>query len=133
MRAGETRHRVKLALAKVAETVHVGRDARERASDPRSDAFATVLGETEIKELPDDPDEMEQALKDMAGPGAVMRVNGFRGGRLPPKDQIARSGSTGTCSPPTRTSPGSSRSTSSPSRASTAGAEPPTSASAIRF
>ena len=24
----------------------------------------------------------------MAGPGAVLRVNGFRGGRLPPKDQI---------------------------------------------
>jgi hypothetical protein len=26
----------------------------------------------------------------MAGPGAVMRVNGFRGGRLPPKEQIAQ-------------------------------------------
>ena len=31
---------------------------------------------------------MEQALRDMAGPGAVLRVNGFRGGRLPPKSQI---------------------------------------------
>src|SRR5262249_14762917 len=41
-----------------------------------------------INELPDDPDEMEQMLKDMAGPGATMRINGFRGGRLPPKDQI---------------------------------------------
>src|SRR6185436_17922481 len=44
----------------------------------------------EIQELPDDPDEMERILKEMAGPGAVMRVNGFRGGRLPPKDQIAQ-------------------------------------------
>jgi hypothetical protein len=35
----------------------------ERASDPRSDAFATVLGQAEIDELPDDPDEMEQALR----------------------------------------------------------------------
>ena len=88
VRAGENRREVKLAIARLAETVQVGREARERASDPRSDAFATVLGEAQIDELPDDPDEMEQALRDMAGPGAVLRVNGFRGGRLPPKSQI---------------------------------------------
>jgi hypothetical protein len=85
-----TRRTVKLKLAHVYETVQVGRDARERASDPRSDIFSTVLGAAEIQELPDDPDEMERVLKEMAGPGAVMRVNGFRGGRLPPKDQIAQ-------------------------------------------
>ncbi len=85
-----TRRTVKLKLAKVYETVQVGRDARERASDPRSDIFSTVLGAAEIRELPDDPDEMERILKEAAGPGAVMRVNGFRGGRLPPKDQIAQ-------------------------------------------
>ena len=88
VRGGETRREVKLAIAKLAETVQVARDARERASDPRGDAFATVLGQAEIDELPDDPDEMEQVLRDMAGPGAVMRVNGFRGGKLPKKDQI---------------------------------------------
>src|SRR5438105_388188 len=88
VRAGENRGEVKLAIARLAETVQVGRDARKRASDPRSDAFATVLSEAQIDELPDDPDEMEQALGDMAGPGAVLRVNGFRGGRLPPKSQI---------------------------------------------
>ena len=88
LRAGENRRQVKLAIAKIAETVQVERDPRERASDPRSDAFATILGQAEINELPDDPDEMEQMLRDMAGPGAVLRVNGFRGGKLPPKDQI---------------------------------------------
>ncbi len=88
VRAGDTHRTVKLAIAKIAEQVDVGRDPRERASDPRSDAFATVLGEAQIQELPDDPDEMEQQLKDMAGPGAVIRVNGFRGGKLPPKSQI---------------------------------------------
>ena len=88
VRAGENRREVKLAIARLAETIQVGRDARERASDPRSDAFATVLGQAQIDELPDDPDEMEQMLRDMAGPGAVLRVNGFRGGRLPPKSQI---------------------------------------------
>jgi hypothetical protein len=85
---GETRREVKLAIAKLVETVRVGRDPRDRASDPRGDAFTMVLGQAEIDELPDDPDEMEQALRDMAGPGAVMRVNGFRGGKLPKKDQI---------------------------------------------
>jgi hypothetical protein len=88
VRAGDNRREVKLALAKLTATVDVGRDPRERASDPRSDAFATVLGQAQIDELPDDPDEMEQVLKDMAGPGAVLRVNGFRGGKLPPKSQI---------------------------------------------
>lgn len=90
LRVGENSRTVKLQIAKFAETVQVSRDPRERASDPRSDAFATVLGQAEINELPDDPDQMEQVLKDMAGPGAVLRVNGFRGGRLPPKDQIAQ-------------------------------------------
>lgn len=86
----DTRRTVKLVLDKVYETVDVGRDPRERASDPRSDVFATILGASQIQDLPDDPDEMERVLREMAGPGAVMRVNGFRGGRLPPKDQIAQ-------------------------------------------
>jgi carboxypeptidase family protein len=88
VRTGENRREVKLAIARLAETVQVGRDPRERASDPRGDAFATILAQQQIDELPDDPDEMEQALRDLAGPGAVLRVNGFRGGRLPPKGQI---------------------------------------------
>jgi len=88
LRPGENRREVKLRIARLAETVQVGRDPRERASDPRGDAFATVLDQAQIDELPDDPDEMEQMLRDMAGPGAVLRVNGFRGGRLPPKGQI---------------------------------------------
>src|SRR5436309_9018312 len=79
---------VKLVIAELTETVQVGRDPRERASDPRSDAFSTILNQAQIEELPDDPDEMEQVLRDMAGPGATLRVNGFRGGRLPPKSQI---------------------------------------------
>ena len=88
VRAGDNRREIKLAIAKFAETVQVGRDPRERASDLRSDAFATVLDQAQIDELPDDPDEMEQVLREMGGPGSVLRVNGFRGGRLPPKGQI---------------------------------------------
>src|SRR5262249_44771628 len=44
VRAGSNRRDVRLALAKLTATVDVGRDPRERASDPRGDAFATVLG-----------------------------------------------------------------------------------------
>jgi hypothetical protein len=88
VRSGENRRDIRLALARLTATVDVGRDPGERASDPRGDAFAMVLGADQIDELPDDPDEMEQVLRDMAGPGAVMRVNGFRGGKLPPKSQI---------------------------------------------
>jgi hypothetical protein len=88
LRPGDNRREVKLKIAKFAETVQVGRDPRERASDLRSDAFATVLDQAQIDELPDDPDEMEQMLREMGGPGSTLRVNGFRGGRLPPKGQI---------------------------------------------
>jgi hypothetical protein len=88
LRAGETRKEVTLPIEKVAETVAVGRDPATAASDPRSDRFGNVLSKDQIAALPDDPDEMEQTLKDMAGPGATIRVDGFRGGKLPPKSQI---------------------------------------------
>src|SRR6185436_18150375 len=45
IRAGDNRREVKLAIARLAETVQVGRDPQERASDPRGDAFATVLSQ----------------------------------------------------------------------------------------
>ncbi len=89
VRAGSsTRREMKLNLAKVAEDVTVGQDARERALDARGNAFGNVLTREQIEALPDDPDEMEAALKEMGGPGATIRVDGFRGGRLPPKSQI---------------------------------------------
>ena len=70
VRAGDNRREVKLAIAKLAETRPGGRATRASArSDPRSDAFATVLGQQQIDELPDDPDEMEQALQGHGRPG----------------------------------------------------------------
>src|SRR5436309_466960 len=52
IRTGDNRRDVKLAIAKFVQSVDVGRDPRERASDPRSDAFATILGQQQIEELP---------------------------------------------------------------------------------
>jgi Carboxypeptidase regulatory-like domain len=88
VRGRETRRELRLAIERVAEDLVVGRDPRESRTDPRGDSFATVLTPEQIAVLPEDPDEMEDALRELAGPGAVMRVNGFRGGRLPPKAQI---------------------------------------------
>jgi hypothetical protein len=88
IRAGENRREVRLAIQKVDQHVSVGRDPATSASDPNNDRFSTVLSKEQIEALPDDPDEMEKVLKEMGGPGATIRVDGFRGGRLPPKSQI---------------------------------------------
>ncbi len=89
LRAGaNTRREMKLNLAKIAQDVEVGQDPRDRALDPRGNTFGNVLTRAQIEALPDDPDEMEAVLKEMAGPGATIRVDGFRGGKLPPKSQI---------------------------------------------
>jgi hypothetical protein len=88
VRAGDNRREVTLPIERVAESVAVGRDAATAASDPKSDRFSNVLSKDQIEALPDDPDEMEKMLKEMAGPGATIRVDGFRGGKLPPKSQI---------------------------------------------
>jgi len=88
VRAGDNRRTVVLPLQKHDEDVTVSRDKQSSAMDPRGSAFSTVLTREQIEALPDDPDEMEQALKAMAPPGATIRVDGFTGGRLPPKSQI---------------------------------------------
>ena len=87
VRPGPNNLEVKLDVAGVLEEVTVGRDKREAGADPRG-AVSAVLTEEQIAQLPDDPEEFEQALRNLAGPGANFRVNGFRGGKLPPKSQI---------------------------------------------
>ncbi|MCA1615978.1 MAG: carboxypeptidase regulatory-like domain-containing protein, partial [Acidobacteria bacterium] len=86
--AGANTAEVRLAVASIQEEVAVGRDEQERRTDPRSDNFSNVLTAEQIEQLPDDPEELEQAVNALAGPGASIRVNGFRGGRLPPKSHI---------------------------------------------
>jgi hypothetical protein len=88
LKAGSNRLEVKLDVAAIKEEVAVGRDKRERATDPRGDSFTNIMTEDQLAALPDDPDQFEQAVRSMAPPGAPLRVNGFRGGKLPPKSQI---------------------------------------------
>jgi len=60
------------------------------AVDDRSgNSLTTTLEEQDIAELPDDAQELAQVLEQMTGgAGAVFQVDGFRGGTLPPRDQI---------------------------------------------
>jgi hypothetical protein len=60
---------------------------------PQNNAGATVLKEKDLEALPDDPDELEAALQALAGPssgpnGGQIYIDGFTGGRLPPKESI---------------------------------------------
>ena len=51
--------------------------------------MTTTLEQSEIDALPDDPDELQDYLTQLAGAnGAIFQVNGFRGGRLPTRDEI---------------------------------------------
>ncbi len=88
VRGEESRRRITLQIKKLDEAVTVSRDRRSTALDPQGSAFSTVLTREQIEALPDDPDEMEAVLKAMAPPGATFRVDGFTGGKLPPKSMI---------------------------------------------
>jgi hypothetical protein len=85
VRRGDNRTTLRLALATIEQTVVV---EDQSAADRRDNGFTQTLSQDQIDALPDDPDEMAEELMRMAGPGAQIFVNGFRGGRLPPKDQI---------------------------------------------
>lgn len=80
---------VKLEIAEIVENVEVKQDTQEASLDPREGAFTNFLSREQIAALPDDPEEMQKALRQIAGQDAVIRVDGFTGGRLPPKSQIA--------------------------------------------
>ena len=88
IRPGDNRHIIVLLVENFAETVEVKQDAQTGAADRRSDAFGSVLTREQMDALSDDPDEMQRQLMDMAGPGAILRIDSFEGGRLPPKSQI---------------------------------------------
>ena len=89
LRSGSNRIDAKLSIEAHREEVSVNPDVRDEMTDPRGPGFATALTPEQIAQLPDDPEELENTIKQMAGPGAVMRVDGFMGGRLPHKSQIA--------------------------------------------
>jgi len=87
IKAGENKHVIVLPIQGLQDSVTVSRDARETASDRRA-TFGSAMTREQIQALSDDPDEMAQQLQDIAGGNAVIRVDSFEGGRLPPKSTI---------------------------------------------
>ncbi|HXG87313.1 MAG TPA: carboxypeptidase regulatory-like domain-containing protein [Vicinamibacterales bacterium] len=77
------------AMATLTVAIHEDVLVNEQSAESRRDnGFSTTLNQQDIDGLSDDPDEMAEQLRQMAGPGAQIFIDGFRGGRLPPKDQI---------------------------------------------
>ena len=62
-------------------------------TDPAKNADAVVLKGQDLDVLPDDPDALASAVQAMAGPsagpnGGQIFIDGFTGGRMPPKESI---------------------------------------------
>lgn len=88
IRPGENKQVAVLPIQKMEASVTVAQDKQQAAADPRGHTFGTTLTREEIEALSDDPQMLQQQLQDMAGPGAVIRVDGFEGSALPAKAQI---------------------------------------------
>src|SRR6266851_5312619 len=77
VRTGENKQVVVLTIQRLETSVTVGQDKQQAAADPRGPSFGTTLTREEIEALSDDPAQLRQQLQDMAGPGAVIRIDGF--------------------------------------------------------
>jgi hypothetical protein len=84
--------KVPLVLAVTSEKVTVT-DNGKVDTDPSSNASALVLRGADLEALADDPDDFAADLQALAGPaagpnGGQIFIDGFTGGRLPPKQSI---------------------------------------------
>src|ERR1700752_1040741 len=84
---------ITLKVAIEEQKVTVSSDAREVSTEPENNAGAVVLKGADIDALPEDPDDLAAALQALAGPsagpnGGQIFVDGFTGGRLPPRASI---------------------------------------------
>ncbi len=84
---------ITLKVAIEEQKVTVSSDNREVSTEPENNAGAIVLKDADIDALPDDPDDLAAALQALAGPsagpnGGQIFVDGFTGGRLPPRASI---------------------------------------------
>ena len=87
VRTGDNKQTLVLSIEKLTDEITGGRDKQEAAADARV-TFGSTLTREQVDALSDDPNEARRQLSDMAGPGAVIRVDSFEGGDLPPKSQI---------------------------------------------
>ena len=86
LRRGANNQTITMRVAGLQEAIVV---ADTSTDDRRSNSLTTTLEEDQIAELSDDPDELQAQLEALTGgAGATFQVDGFRGGRLPSRDQI---------------------------------------------
>ena len=85
VKRGPNQTTLRLSVEGIRQTINVQGDS---PSQRRDNGFTQTLTADEIDALSNDPDEMADQLAALAGPGAQIYVDGFRGGRLPPKAQI---------------------------------------------
>jgi hypothetical protein len=88
IRNGENKQVAVLTIQRIETAVTVDQDRQQAAADRNGPSFGTTLTRDQIEELSDDPSILQQQLQDMAGPGAVIRIDGFEGGALPAKAMI---------------------------------------------
>ncbi len=67
--------------------------AGQVSTDPSANVGALVLKDSDLEQLPDDPDDLQSDLEALAGPsagpsGPQFFIDGFSGGQLPPKSSI---------------------------------------------
>jgi hypothetical protein len=84
---------ITLKVAIEEQKVTIATDNRELSTEPENNAGAVVLKGADLESLPDDPDDLAAALQALAGPsagpnGGQIFVDGFTGGRLPPRASI---------------------------------------------
>ncbi|MEJ7619005.1 MAG: carboxypeptidase regulatory-like domain-containing protein [Pyrinomonadaceae bacterium] len=83
---------IKLSVALAQEEVTVAAET-PISTAPENNAGALVLRGSDLEALPEDPDDLASALQALAGPsagpdGGQVYIDGFTGGRLPPRESI---------------------------------------------
>ncbi len=85
---------IRLAVSAEKQEVTVQAEAGPSVSvEADNNATAIVIKGEDLEALPDDPDDLSDALQALAGPGAgpnggQIYIDGFSGGQLPPKESI---------------------------------------------
>ena len=85
---------IQLALSTEKQQITVSAESGPTVSvEPENNATALVIKGEDLQSLPDDPDDLADALQALAGPGAgpnggQIYIDGFSGGQLPPKESI---------------------------------------------
>jgi len=85
---------IQMAVKAEKQEINVAAEAGPSVSvEPDNNATALVIKGDDIMALPDDPDDLADALQALAGPGSgpnggQIYIDGFTGGQLPPKENI---------------------------------------------